>query len=119
MDPKKNKPYGVRLYSIASTRYGIFCLSFLCWVASFDVVCGAHISFSWIVSRAAFVHGRCSFWGMLWEDTGCAIIRETRRQQACGEGLWIVVASQPQLSNCLDKFNELRVPLKQNYISHA
>ena len=21
-DPKKNKPYGVRLYSIASTRYG-------------------------------------------------------------------------------------------------
>jgi hypothetical protein len=29
-DPKKNKPYGVRLYSIASTRYGrilrLFCL---------------------------------------------------------------------------------------------
>ena len=22
IDPKKNKPYGVRLYSIASTRYG-------------------------------------------------------------------------------------------------
>ena len=30
IDPKKNKPYGVRLYSIASTRYGVPCLLLRC-----------------------------------------------------------------------------------------
>jgi hypothetical protein len=31
IDPKKNKPYGVRLYSIASTRYGDDKQVFMVW----------------------------------------------------------------------------------------
>jgi len=73
-----------------ATVYVVFTV--LCWLASFGVVFGAHISFSWIVSIAVFVRERCpaASWSMLWEDRGCSIIRETRRQQACCEVLWIV-----------------------------